>query len=253
MNINLTQMCLGQIDYYSETTLSAGGTSGCYIMKPAIFAWTTWEKQGGRTASNDRRWETRVEQYQWIPLKTITENDVKGVPLLEGFYKKSLKNHGSEEGNADLFASYFMEFAKGRNKKTLRRWRPQEFETKEDTLEKTPEEKQYDLLLSANVRLEEKNRKMEEMVMKMDKKIKCIESRSGRAHASTWDEFDDYKDWTKEEINRRIGDAHQRMIGKIQKNKKGTFTFIRNIALLCAGACVVDIILKNGSIPMIIG
>lgn len=255
-NINLTQMCLGQIDYYSDTDVSAGGTSGTYIMKPAIFAWTTWEKQGGHTASNDRRWEQRVEQYQWIPLKTITENDVKGVPLLEGFYKKALKNHGTEEGNADLFASYFMEFAKGRNKKTLRRWRPQEFETKEDTLEKNPEEKQYDLLLSANVRLEEKNRQMEEMVMKMEKKIEGLHRRvtgSESIKGTTWDEFDDYKDWTKEEINRRIGDAHQRMIGKIQKNKKGTFTFIRNIALLCAGACVVDTILKNGSIPTIIG
>jgi len=251
-NINLTQMCLGQIDYYSETTPSGR----CYIMKPAIFAWTTWEKQGGRTASNDRRWEQRVEQYQWIPLKTITENDVKGVPLLEGFYKKALKNHGTEEGNADLFASYFMEFAKGRNKKTLRRWRPQEFETKEDTLEKTPEEKQYDLLLSANVKLEEKNRQMEEMMIKMEKKIKGLHSRVTGGESikgTTWHEFDDYKDWTTEEINRRVGDSHQRMIGKIQKNKEGTFTFIRNIALLCAGACVVDTILKNGSIPMIIG
>ena len=250
-NINLTQMCLGQIDYYSETTVSAGGTSGSYIMKPAIFAWTTWEKQG-ELADTGKRHCYRLKHekhhhYQWIPLKTITENDVKGIPLLEGFYKKALKNHGTEEGNADLFATYFMEFAKGRNKNTLRRWRPQEFETEEDTLEKTPEEKQYDLLLSANVRLEEKNRKMEEMVMKMDNKIKRIESRSGRVGASTFHEFDGYKEWTEKTIDWKIGDSHQRIIGKIQKNKGDSSQLLKHIALGWAAIYVVECALKYWS------
>ena len=164
-----------------------------------------------------------------------------------------MKNHGTEEGNADLFASYFMEFAKGRKKNTLRRWRPHEFETGEDTLEKTPEEKQYDLLLSANVRLEEKNRKMEEMVMKMDTKIKRIESRSGRAHASTFHEFDGYKEWTEKTIDWKIGDSHQRMIGKIQKNKDDLATTCKHIALGWAVVYVVECALKYWSTEKIIG
>ena len=253
-NINLTQMCLGQVDYYSETDVSAGGTSGCYIMKPAIFAWTTWEKQG-ELADNGKRhcYRSLNEHYQWIPLKTITENDVKGVPLLEGFYKKALKNHGTEEGNADLFASYFMEFAKGRNKKTLRRWRPHEFETEEDTLEKTPEEKRFDLILSANVRLEERNRKMEEMVVKMDKKIKHLENRSGRAHKSTWHEFEDYMDWTEKTIDRKVGDSNQCMRGKIQKNKDDSAQLLKYLALGWAGIYVIECALKYWSTPQLIG
>jgi len=241
-NINLTQMCLGQIEYYSEKSIISGGYR--YIMKPAIFAWSTWDKQDGVSAIYDMCWRTNG-RYQWIPLKTITKNDVKGVPLLEGFYKKALKNHGSEEGNADLFAEYFMKFAEGRNKNTLRRWRPQEFETEEDTLEKTPEEKQYDLLLSANVRLEENNRKMEKMMMKMEKKIECLENGEEPKVVSRWD-FDDYKEWTEREINLKILDSNQIMKGHIkkEKNKDDTFRFITNVTLLCAGAYVIDCAMK---------
>ena len=255
-NINLTQMCLGQIDYYSETDVSAGRACGCPIMKPAIFAWSTWEKQG-ELADNGKRALARSlnEHYQWIPLKTITENDVKGVPLLEGFYKKALKNHGTEEGNADLFATYFMEFAKGRNKNTLRRWRPHEFETEEDTLEKTPEEKQYDLLLSANVRLEERNRKMEKMMMKMDKKIKHLQSGGGPVKGSSWSEFDDYKDWTEKTIDRKIGDYNQRLGGltkKVEKHKEDSAQFLKYIALGWAGIYVIECAMKYWSIPRMI-
>lgn len=244
-NINLTQMCLGQIDYYSETAVSAGGSSGCYIMKPAIFAWTTWKKQGELADTGKRQcYRSMHEHYQWIPLKTITEKDVKGVPLLEGFYKKALKNHGTEEGNADLFATYFMEFAKGRNKNTLRRWRPHEFEIEEDTLEKTPEEKQYDLLLSANVRLEERNRKMEEMVVKMEKKIKRLENCGESVKGSTGYEFDDYKDWIEKAIDRKVGDSNQCMRGKIQKNKDDSAQLLKYLALGWAGIYIVECSLK---------
>ena len=255
-NINLTQMCLGQIDYYSETAISVGGGRGSYIMKPAIFAWSTWEKEGNCSDTVERGgFRPSREQYQWIPLKTITEKDVNGVPLLEAFYKKALKNHGCEEGNADLFASSFMEFAKGRNKGTLRRWRPQEFQTEEESLEKTPEEKRFDLLLSANVRLEKKNREMEEMVMNMDKKMKSLKNRSGRAHTSTIHEMEDYKDWTEKTIDRKIGDYNQRLGGltkKVEKHKEDSAQFLKYIALGWAGIYVIECAMKYWSTPRMI-
>ena len=146
-----------------------------------------------------------------------------------------------------------MEFAKGRNKKTLRRWRPHEFETEEDTLEKTPEEKRFDLILSANVRLEERNRKMEEMVVKMDKKIKHLENRSGRAHKSTWHEFEDYMDWTEKTIDRKVGDSNQCMRGKIQKNKDDSAQLLKYLALGWAGIYIIECSLKYWSTPQLIG
>ena len=252
-NINLTQMCLGQVDYYSDTTVSVGGNScGCYIMKPAIFAWTTWEKHGGLSATDDRLRKTQDEGYQWIPLKTIMETDVKGIPLLECFYKKALKNHGGEEGNADLFATYFMEFAEGRKKKSLRRWSAQEFEKEEDTLEKTLVEKQHDLLLSANVRSERKNIQLEKMIMEMDKKIKCLENGCGTVKRSTWHEIDDYKDWTEKAIDRKVGDSNQCMTEKIKKNKDDSDHFLKYMALGWTGVYVIECALKYWSTPRMI-
>lgn len=219
-NINITQMSLGHHYQY-------GG------MKPTIFSWTTRDEHGASSP-----------KYEWIPLKTITENDVKGIPLLASFYKKALKIHGGEEGNGCLFASYFMEFAEGREKKTLRRWRPQEFETEEDSLEKTHEERQYDLLLSANVRLEENNREMKEIIMRMDEKIKLLENRGEPINRSPRHEFDDYKDWTREAINRKVGDSNKIISEKVEKNKEESFRLITNIAMVCAGACVIETIMK---------
>ena len=146
-----------------------------------------------------------------------------------------------------------MEFAKGRNKNTLRRWRPHEFETEEDTLEKTPEEKQYDLLLSANVRLEERNRKMEKMMMKMDKKIKHLQSGGGPVKGSSWSEFEDYMDWTEKTIDRKVGDSNQCMRGKIQKNKDDSAQLLKYLALGWAGIYVVECAMKYWSTPSLIG
>ena len=226
-NINITQLCLGHEWHYD------GG------MKPTIFAWTTHGVSSPK--------------YEWIPLKTITEKDVKGVPLLMGFYKKALKIHGGEEGNGCLFASYFMEFAEGREKKTLRRWIPQEFEKEEDTLENTPEEKQYDLLLSANVRLEGNNREMKNIIMGIEEKINLLENGGESINRSPCHEFDDYKDWTRKAINCKVEDSNQIISETVEKNKEETFRLITNIAMVCAGACVIETIMKYWSTPRMIG
>lgn len=227
-NINITQLCLGQATQHLIGNL----------MKPTIFAWTHGVSS---------------PKYEWRPLKTITENDVKGVPLLMGFYKKALKIHGGEEGNGCIFASYFMKFAEGRKKKALRRWIPQEFETEEDTLENTPEEKQYELLLSANVRLEGNNREMKDIIMGMEEKIKNLENGGESINRSPSHEFDDYKGGIKEAINWKPSHSNQIISETVEKNKEESFRLITNIALLCAGACVIESIMKYWSNSRMIG
>jgi hypothetical protein len=49
----------------------------------------------------------------------------------------------------------------------LRRWRPNQSEEPIDTAEKTKEEKQYEVMLSANVTLEKKHRQLEKEFREM--------------------------------------------------------------------------------------
>ena len=116
--------------------------------KPAIFVWAIAP-------------EYLHKRCKWVHVETVELEDVKGIPLLESIYNKVLKELGMEEGNGDLFAKHLMKFAEGRKKKTLRRWRPNQSEEQIDTAEKTKEEKQYEVMLTANVTLEKKHRQLE--------------------------------------------------------------------------------------------
>jgi hypothetical protein len=132
--VSVTQFCLSTVRCSREDH-----------RKPAIFVWAT----------------DSHKRCKWVHTETVELDDVKGIPLLESIYNKVLKEHGMEEGNGDLFAKHLMKFAEGRKKKTLRRWRPNQSEEQIDTAEKTKEEKQYEVMLSANVTLEKKNRQLE--------------------------------------------------------------------------------------------
>ena len=165
----IIQMCSGKKNYsYKDVSQFCLGKTVDRLTgenRPSIFKWRTPNPITEKDyCLNTTYWKTNCK---WMEQITITEDDVKGVPILEAAYKKALMNHGGEDGNAYLIAKYLMEFAEGRVKGSSRRWRAQQFK-EGDSDEKTKEEKQLIMLISANKRIEEKNRRLEERMIELE-------------------------------------------------------------------------------------
>lgn len=160
---------------------------------PVIFKWDLPKESEGLK----KRWKNTCV---WTEQTRITEDEVKGVPLLHSIYKKSLREHGQEEGLGRVFAGHLMKFAEGRltEEKQLdseedfsnaQVWKPQQEQQylEIDTLIgeeeaflardlKDPRAMRgrwswnHDILISANIR-------MENRIIELEQKLKAVEDK----------------------------------------------------------------------------
>ena len=134
---------------------------------------------------------------------------------------------GIEEGNGDLFAKYFMEFAEVRKEKTLMHWIPQQFEHLVYSEGITKEEDKMNTLLSANMKLEEKIRNIEKetsiCIKELNNKIAQLEKKSESGSE------------TKEGLN----DLRKRIDDKIVSDHEKTVKQGLWIGLITVGVAIV--------------
>ena len=185
---NVSQFCLGS----ARSVVSATTTE----VVPVIFKWDLPNDSERYTRSGSR------DCCCWTEQTSITEDEVKGVPLLHAVYKKSLKEHGQEEGLGRVFAAHLMKFAEGRveEEKQLdyeedfsvaKRWKPQQEQLYLEIDLAIGEEEAFlardmcdpramgcrwswnhDILISANIR-------MEVRIIELEKELKKVVDKKG--------------------------------------------------------------------------
>ena len=215
---DIIQFCLGK----KETISLDSDDCSMRSYAPAIFKWSV-PNPGTLEPHN----MALKDICRWSYVKTVEEDDVKGCPLLETIYKMSLMETGIEEGNGDLFAKYFMEFAEVRKEKTLMHWIPQQFEHLVYSEGITKEEDKMNTLLSANMKLEEKIRNIEKetsiCIKELNNKIAQLEKKSESGSE------------TKEGLN----DLRKRIDDKIVSDHEKTVKQGLWIGLITVGVAIV--------------